>query len=248
LPGSVDELRVGLARRVTAVRDSIREKGLVTTAKLVAAIVFGQLFFPLTRLRRRDRRFIFLGERLPYTMHRYNNTYRNERAVEISIARWFLSGGENGRVLEVGNVLSHYGMTGHTVIDKYETAPGVINDDIVDHVPGQSFDLVVSISTLEHVGWDEQPREPEKVFRAFEAVRRCVAPGGRLLVSIPIGYNPTLDEGLRSGALTFDREIWLIRTTRDNAWRECARDEALASAYGHPFPAANALWIGMDAG
>jgi hypothetical protein len=245
LAGSVDSLRVELVRGMAAVRNSIKEKGLVPTAKLVVTITAGQLAFPLIRSRRRGEYFTFLGERLPYAMHRYNNTYRNERTVEISIAKWFLSG-KDGRVLEVGNVLAHYGVTGQTVVDKYETAPGVLNTDIVDYVPEQPFDVVVALSTLEHVGWDERPREPEKVFRAFQAVRKCVAPGGVLLVSIPIGYNQTLDDGLRSGALTFDREIWLIRTTRSSDWRECTREEGLAGAYGRPFHAANTLCIGVD--
>jgi hypothetical protein len=241
-------LRVELASRVTAVRNSVRQRGLAATVKLIASIMTGQLLFPITRVRRRSRFFVFRGERLPYAMHRYNNTYRNERAVELSIAAWFLAGRRDARVLEVGNVLAHYGMTGHTVVDKYETAPGVLNADIVEYVPEEPFDLVVALSTLEHVGWDEEPRDPEKVFGAFEAVRRCVAPGGRLLVSIPIGYNPTVDEGLRTGAVTFDEEVWLIRTTRQNDWRECSREEGLAGVYGHPFPAANTVWIGIATG
>jgi hypothetical protein len=230
---------------IASVRNSIKQRGLGPTVSLVAAIVTGQLVFPVTRVRRRDERFTFRGEQLPYTFHRYNDTYRNERIVELSIAAWFLAGA-SGRVLEVGNVLAHYGVTGHTVIDKYETAPGVLNDDIVGYVPERPFDTVVSVSTLEHVGWDEEPREPEKVFEAFEAVRELVAPGGRLLVTIPIGYNSTLDEGLRDGRLAFDQETWLIRVNRRNDWRECGRDEALASEYGRPFPAANALWIGTS--
>lgn len=219
---------------------------MAPTVALIATTVAGQLAFPVIRARRRDDYFTFCGERLPYAVHRYNNTFRNERIVEISIANWFLSGAANARVLEVGNVLGHYGVNGHTVVDKYETAPGVINADIVDYVPERRFDTVVSISTLEHVGWDEEPREPRKVFQAFDAVRGFVAPGGRLLVTIPIGYNTTLDEGLRSGALTFDREIWLMRTNRRNEWRECGRDEALAGAYGSPFNAANTLCVGVD--
>jgi hypothetical protein len=241
-------LRVELTRGIEAVRGSIKERGLATTAGLVGAIAAGQLAFPLIRARRQDKRFTFRGEQLPYFLHRYNNTYRNERIVEISVARWFLSqkDKDNGRVLEVGNVLSHYGRTGHTVVDKYEPGEGVINADIVDYQPDELFDTVVTLSTLEHVGWDEEPREPEKVFAAFEAVRGFVAPGGRLLVTIPIGYNTTLDEGMRSGRLTFDEEVWLIRTTRNNDWRECDRDEGLAARYGSPFPAANALCVAIE--
>lgn len=229
-----------------AVRDSLRERGLVTTARLAGAIVAGQLVFPLIRARRRARRFTFRGERLPYFLHRYNETYRNERIVELAVARWFLTRHDNGRLLEVGNVLAHYGRTGHTVVDKYEPGDGVINADIVEYEPDELFDTVVTVSTLEHVGWDEEPRTPEKVFAAVDAVRGFVAPGGRLLVTLPIGYNPTVDEGLRSGRLAFDEETWLVRTTRNNEWRECGRDEALAARYGSPFPAANALCVGID--
>jgi hypothetical protein len=241
-------LRTELVRGIEAVRGSIKEKGLVTTAGLVGAVAAGQLAFPLIRAQRRDKRFTFKGDQLPYFLHRYNNTYRNERIVEIAVARWFLTreDKDNGRVLEVGNVLAHYGLTGHTVVDKYEPGEGVINADIVDYKPEELFDTVITLSTLEHVGWDEEPREPEKVFAAFDAVRDFVAPGGRLLVSIPIGYNSTLDGGLRSGRLTFDEEVWLIRTTRNNDWRECGREEGLAAKYGQPFPAANALCFGIN--
>jgi hypothetical protein len=38
------------------------------------------------------------------------------------------------------------------VLDKYEQAPGVINEDVVSFSPPQKYDLIVSVSTLEHVG------------------------------------------------------------------------------------------------
>jgi hypothetical protein len=241
-------LRVELSRGVGAVRDSIREKGPVATANLVAATAVGQLTFPIIRARRRHERFGFRGESLPYTLHRYNNSYRNERTVEISIARWFLSRADNGRMLEIGNVLAHYGVTGQTVLDKYETVPGVLNEDVVSYTPERPFDTVLAISTLEHVGWDESPREPEKVFRAFEAVRNCVAPGGKLLVTVPIGHNKALDGGLRDGTLKFAQETWLVRTSKRNEWREADRDEALRKEYGQPFRNANAIFVGTENG
>lgn len=246
MPGSVDVLRIELSRGVGAIRDSIKEKGIVATTNLVAATAAGQVAFPVTRARRQHERFIFRGQELPYTLHRYNNAYRNERTVEISIAKWFLSGEDNGRVLEIGNVLAHYGVTGQTVLDKYETVPGVLNDDIVDYTPEQPFDTVLAVSTLEHVGWDEQPREPEKVFRAFESVRNCVAPGGKLLVTVPIGHNRALDDGLRGGELKFQQETWLVRTAKRNEWREADRDEALSKQYGSPFRNANAIFVGTE--
>ena len=244
---SIQTLRTELRRTITGLRGRIGEQGPVTTAGRVLSVAGGQLAYPLIRARRQRERFEFDGHPLPYAFARYNNSFLNERIVEIAIAEHFLAEGGAGRLLEVGNVLSHYGHTGHTVVDKYESVPGVLNVDVVDFVPERPFDAVVAISTVEHVGWDEQPREPEKVFRAIEAIRNCVAAGGRLLVTIPIGYNQRLDAGLRSGEVKFPREGWLVRTNRRNDWVQTDQDEAMAGRYGMPFTGANALYIGMIA-
>lgn len=82
-------------------------------------------------------------------------------------------------MLEVGDVLSHYFPIHHDVVDKYQVAPGVINQDIAEFIPPERYDLILSISTPEDVGWDETPREPDKLLRAIEHLRnRCLAPGG----------------------------------------------------------------------
>ena len=241
---SIDVLRTELNRTVSALRESINDKGLAVTVGRVAAVAGGQLAYPVTTARRQGERFAFRGERLPYTFARYNNSFLNERTVEISIAHWFLAKA-GGRMLEVGNVLAHYGVTGHTVLDKYEEIPGILNDDIVDYTPDQPFDTVVAVSTLEHVGWDETPREPEKVLRAVENVKKCVAPGGKALVTVPIGHNKALDTALRDGVVSFPEETWLVRTNRRNEWIETDRDGALAKQYGSPYTGANGLYVGM---
>ena len=56
------------------------------------------------------------------------------------------------------------------MVDKYERAPGVVNRDVLDLDDLGHFELVVAISTLEHVGWDEEPRRPEA---ALDAVKRA---------------------------------------------------------------------------
>src|SRR6266567_2545630 len=238
-------LRTELLRSVSTVRESINSDGLAATAGRVAGVAGAQLAAPLIRTRRQHNRLEFRGDLLPYTFTRYNNSFRNERTVEISIAKWFLAKG-SGRLLEVGNVLNHYGHTGHTVLDKYEVIPGVLNDDIADFVPESPFDAVVAISTLEHVGWDEHPRTPEKIFRAIDNVKNCVGhPGGRVLVTMPIGYNKALDAGLRAGDVAFPEESWLVRRNRQNEWAEVERDEALSREYGSPYTNANGLFVGM---
>lgn len=240
---TVHVLRTELNRTASSLRESINDKGLIATAGRVVAVASGQLAYPVTRTRRQNERFEFRGEQLPYTFARYNNSFLNERTVEISIARWFLAR-SGGRMLEVGNVLSHYGITGHTVLDKYEVIPGVLNDDIVDFKPEAPFDTVIAVSTLEHVGWDETPREPEKVLRAIDSVKKCVAAGGHALVTVPIGHNKALDAALRDGEVSFAQETWLVRTNRRNEWIETNRDEALSKEYGRPYTGANGLYVG----
>lgn len=247
MAGSIHVLRTELARTVSGLRVSISEKGLARTGGRVLAVAGGQLAFPITRSRRQDERFTIGGEQLPYTYARYNNAFLNERTVEISIAKWFLAGG-TGRMLEIGNVLPHYGVTGHTVLDKYELIPGVINEDIVDFAPERPYDSVVAISTLEHVGWDEEPRRPEKVFKAFEAVRSFSTSSGRVLVTTPIGHNTALDGGLRSGELSLPVEHWMVRRNRRNEWIETDREDALSRSYGLPYTGANGLYVGMVKG
>src|SRR5439155_26790749 len=71
----------------------------------------------------------FHAHSLPYQYfyHPYNQTYCNERAVEIPIVWPLVRSVPPERVLEVGNVLSHYFPTRHAIIDKFEHAPGVQN-------------------------------------------------------------------------------------------------------------------------
>src|SRR2546422_11404174 len=95
------------------------------------------------------RSFTARGVDYHYFYHAYNQTYCNERAVEIPIVWPMLQQVPPERVLEIGNVLSHYFPTRHDVVDKFEQAPGVQNVDVVDFRPTQPYDLIVSISTLE---------------------------------------------------------------------------------------------------
>ncbi|HEV8563211.1 MAG TPA: hypothetical protein VGR06_43400 [Actinophytocola sp.] len=236
-------MRTEMNRIVTSLRSLVKEQGLATTSSRIAAVARGQLTYPIIRARRQNDRFSFRGQDLPYAFARYNNSFLNERTVEIAIADYFLAAGK-GRLLEIGNVLAHYGHPGHTVVDKYETIPGVLNVDIVDFKPEEPFDTVVAISTLEHVGWDEEPREPDKILRAVEAVRACMADGGRLLITLPIGYNRRLDDALRAGEIKFPQESWLVRINQRNDWVEADRDECLTRKYGEPFTGANGLYVG----
>jgi hypothetical protein len=195
----------------------------------------------------RSRRgsFELAGERYRYHSAAYNTTWRNERTVEVPVALRFMQRHAAGRGLEVGNVLGHYGARGHDVLDKYERAPGVTNADVMDFEPSARYRAIVAISTLEHVGFDEEPRDPDKAPRALERLASWLEPGGALLVTLPLGYNPALDERLWAGALRFDDLRCMRRVGADNRWRETGAAEVRGSRYGAPHPWANAVAFGF---
>jgi SAM-dependent methyltransferase len=188
--------------------------------------------------------FTFAGVEYRYFAHPYNETWRNERAVELPIVLRALDERPGARVLEVGNVLAHYGRGGHEVIDKYEAAPGVRAVDVAELDPADKYDLIVTISTLEHVGLDEDVRDPAKPRRAVERMVSALAPGGMLLVTVPLAYNENLDRDLREGLIGFDQVGFLKRVSASNRWAEVPAAEAAEIAYGTPYQYANGLAVG----
>ena len=168
--------------------------------------------------------FTLGGESYRLLRSRYGLTWVTERAVEVPVAARVLERHRGERILEVGNVLSHYMPVEHDVVDKYERAPGVRNVDVLDLAPEPTYDLVVSLSTLEHVGRDETPRDPGRATQALDHLRRLIRPGGELFATVPVGYNPDLDADLARGA-------YELRAMRRNPWREVDPAEALKCSY-----------------
>ncbi|MBC8244292.1 MAG: hypothetical protein H8E20_07845 [Verrucomicrobia bacterium] len=201
----------------------------------------------IPRLARRE--FIFEGKTLPLCYHRYNMTWANERAVEVPVAAEFLRRFADKRVLEVGNVTPHYLDTAHTVLDKFERGPGIVNEDIADFAPGERFDLILSVSTFEHIGFDDEADgdSGEKIAQAITTCRGLLAAAGQLVITLPLGYNPALDRMIAAGQLGSERATFLKRTGR-LAWQSVDAEAALASEYGRPFPYANAVMIAQFGG
>ena len=195
------------------------------------------------RLGRGARTFPFGADAVPEFHHAYHYTWMNERAVELALARRVVEGVDAADLLEVGNVLAHYVRDGHTVVDLYEQAPGVINADVVDVEMERSFPLIVSISTLEHVGLDEDVRDPGKPARAVERLRGLLAPGGKLWATIPVDYNRDLDERIRDGRLPFDRVRALRRDSHRQGWREVDVDQVWDAAYDRLLFSASGLLV-----
>jgi SAM-dependent methyltransferase len=220
-------------------RRVLRQRGVGAALRGVVDEARAQVEVRVAR-RRGPQTFVVDGVERTQLIHLYNRTWRNERAVEVPLALAFLDR-HDGPVLEVGNVLVNYGRTGHVVLDKYERRPGVVNADVVDYRPDQRFGAIVAVSTLEHVGWDEEPQDPGKIPCAVQRLRDLLLPTGRLLVTCPLSYNPHLDALVEGGGLDPARQTCLVRDG-SGRWRETPRADAFASArmgrHG-----ANAVWV-----
>ena len=189
--------------------------------------------------------FVLGGKRYRYLWHPYMATWRTERAVEVPVAWDRVRNTDPASTLEIGNVLSHYFPTTHTVVDKYERAPGVINQDVVSFSPDRRYDLIVSVSTLEHVGWDEKPKDPAKVLRAIDRLRGLLTDAGELMFTVPKGWHPELDRYISEGRIPFAERLCLKRISADCRWAEVDCRELEEVRYDTPFPYANGVTFGV---
>jgi hypothetical protein len=189
--------------------------------------------------------FTLGGNTYSYFHHRYNFTWLNERCVEIPIIREILSRKPSVRLLEVGNVLSHYDRSmNHAVVDKYEKAKrqNLFTEDAETFSAGAPYDLIVSISTLEHVGHDETPRDADKIFRTVRHLRSLLSSSGELVFTAPVGYSPSLDRLVDEGDGMIER-LCLRRINAKNEWEETDWDAIKSMKFHDPYPFASGLVV-----
>jgi hypothetical protein len=178
-----------------------------------------------------------------YLNHRYNYTWLNERPVETALAFEVLRDHAGQDVLEIGNVMSQYVSVDHLVVDKYEHASGVVNADVVDLHLDAKFDLILAVSTLEHVGLDEETLDPDKPCRAISRLKGLLKPGGLLWVTLPVGYNTDLDHQLRAGDLGFTRLRAMVREDARNKWRQVPVEQVWQEGYDRLLYTAHGLVV-----
>lgn len=234
----------------------LKQKGLSSALNVSAGEIKRQL-----KLSQNLWRFRILKSRTPFTLdgqkyryfyHKYNVTWTNERTVEIPIVWQIIKNQPDAQILEFGNVLQHYHSFPHDIVDKYEHAKGVINQDIINLNLGKKYDLIVSVSTLEHVGWDEIPQKgadkinvPDKPLRAVDSLKWHLNPKGLLVFTFPFGANPNLDYLIKNKKIEFSQVFYMKRTSKDDRWVQTDFEDIKDAKYDSPFPAANALVIGI---
>lgn len=201
------------------------------------------------------------GERLP---DGYGAGF-SERVVEFP---WVLGQAPAGRVLDAGSALNHRHVLDrllprveelHIVTlapeDQAFTELGVsyLYADLRDlPLRDGAYDTIVSISTLEHVGMDNTaygakgasaaPDARAELRRAVGELRRLLAPGGRLLVTVPYGRredhgwlrhfdSADLDD-LIAAAGDVRSEVMVYAADERGAWQVSDRDAAADRSYG----------------
>ena len=121
-------------------------------------------------------------------------------------------------LLDAGSILNHQSLSKHIQsikkIDIFTLEPEKANylegnvyysygDLRKLHFPDNHFDLVISISTLEHIGLDNtlhysnnqmhKEYNPESIKDAFIELHRVTAPKGALLITLPFGKSKNFD-------------------------------------------------------
>lgn len=216
----------------------IQRNGLAEVFLIPLRMAVSPVLIPLLPRREID----FDGRQLPYFYHRYNLTWANERAIEVPIGRACLEGVAPAQILEIGNVLSHYGPVEHDILDKFETGAGVINEDILTWTPRRQYDRILSISTFEHIGFDDEEKDVtgQRIRHAIDRCRGFLRPGGQLVITAASGYNPAFDQLVRGNQFGASRLDLYHRVTRGR-WEPCGEDCYLQTRYNKPYPFGNAL-------
>ena len=170
-----------------------KTKVLLNGIRNIAVQTYRHLRVPFIKKEHGDKSFIYLKNELDYCIHPYNSTYKNERCVEIPIFRDILEGYDLADVLEVGNVLNHYGTYWHDVLDKYEDHKAVnLKTDLLKFNPNCHYKLAMAISTLEHIGMNDG-NEPSAFLKAIKKMQSLA---DEVIFSVPLRQNFFVDKCL----------------------------------------------------
>ncbi len=170
-----------------------------------------------------EKTFIFYRQQYKYEVN--GDAYGNEKTIELPIFKRAVEHG--GAVLEIGNVLKKwYPELKHIVLDKSCKGKGIINKDVFEFKPKKKYDLIVAVSTV---------LDPELLLPTIESM---ILLGKRVLISVPLGYDPDLDAEIKK--ITTGKLIIMKRISRENWWVE-SRSFGSKMRYGYPYE--NGNWM-----
>jgi hypothetical protein len=180
--------------------------------------------------------FEFHGRTVSCFCHTYNCGYppgrMTERAVELALADLWLSRRSPTDVTEIGAVTPYY-WPGRVVdiVDPFDPHAAVTDRRSLFARGFAGWD-VLSISTLEHIGFEDYgPSEKHETVAG--ALAKLFSEPRSILVTLPFGFNPKADEALINATVPKDgRRTFLVRSPDDNDWREAAWPSAGTVRYG----------------
>lgn len=197
---------------------------------------------------RSNKSFILNNKKYKYFYHLYNRTVASERVLEIPIAKEVLKDFKDKDILEIGNVMSHYIRTNYPIIDKHEKGRNVINKDVISFYLMKKFDLIISISTMEHVGYSKrywEPNKPDKFSKGIVNLKKHLKKGGLLVVTFPLFYNEYITKLILNKKDPFEKRYFMKRTSYLNEWKQISFEDAVkGNSYEGHFANANILFIG----
>lgn len=184
--------------------------------------------------------FIFKGRRFDYWDS--PNQPPSERRVEIPLARHVLSTWSPEETIEVGAVMCYQLplLTGrpcpHKTVDLYDPDPRI------EHIDACSLEYkgrnVCSVSTLEHFGLADYGAADLNPHKGINCLKRIVEQAKEYFITIPVGYNPTLDIYIKELALPRS----MLKQEYDGVWTELEHED-WSIQYRNPFKYANAVVI-----
>ena len=219
------------------------EKGIFYSLKLSIKLSIDFIKYIFFILLKHPDSFVFNGKKYKYFHHPLS--WNSERVIEIPLILEMMNKHKGLKILEVGNVLSNFTKLKKDTLDKYEKSESVINEDVVSFKPEKKYNLIVSISTLEHVGWDEKPKEPTKVIKALKNLKKCLSKDGQIMLTLPVGYNTTMDKLIKENKIIFKEKYYFIRISKNNRWKQVNFDDVKNIKYSQRFPHANAILFGI---
>ncbi len=178
--------------------------------------------------------------------YQYHTQSKVERIVELPIIFDYVQQFKDKKILEIGNVLSNYYTITHDVLDKYDISSRCIKHDIVSYLTSIKYDLIVSISTLEHVGYEApEIKDPSKIKRSIENIKdNLLANSGMCVITIPLGWNKILDAQIDKKEIIFD-EIYFMKRIEEYKWIQDNDTTILGDFYDNPWGCGNKLLIGI---
>ena len=155
------------------------------------------------------------------TPNSYNAAATNERTIEIPLGFYFKDYFKND-IIEIGAVTPYYHNCQHEVYDLYDSYKKCIRKDFSTCDDFYKNKNILSISTVEHIGFDNYSNQHgkypvERWDGGFIILQKIISSCNNYLLTIPIGYNPVLDHKILQSDIS---HLICKRTNRQNDWEQ----------------------------